>query len=132
MTSIPHSQKPDRRPTDRKIVAIQRALDEAGVEFTNGERPGCQAAGTKKPWTLEDEAAAINRCFGQISKSEPTTDQRRLRAGFVLIDARKMVPEDAWEAWCNKNINRRMDVIRKVMWLAGDPDQRRPTKPESE
>jgi hypothetical protein len=82
------------------------------------------------PWTLEDEAATINRCFGQISKSETTTDQRRLRAGFALIDARKMVPEGEWEAWCKKNINRSTGDIRKVMKLVGDSEQWRPAKKE--
>jgi transcriptional regulator with XRE-family HTH domain len=28
------------RPTDQKIAAIQRALEEAGIEFANGMRPG--------------------------------------------------------------------------------------------
>jgi hypothetical protein len=28
------------RPTDRKINTIQRALEAAGVEFTNGGEPG--------------------------------------------------------------------------------------------
>jgi transcriptional regulator with XRE-family HTH domain len=30
----------DRRPTTPDVEAIQRALEEAGVEFTNGKRPG--------------------------------------------------------------------------------------------
>jgi transcriptional regulator with XRE-family HTH domain len=29
-----------RRPSDRKIAVIQRALEEAGVEFTNSGEPG--------------------------------------------------------------------------------------------
>jgi transcriptional regulator with XRE-family HTH domain len=30
----------DRRPTAPDVEAIQRALEEAGVEFTNDKRPG--------------------------------------------------------------------------------------------
>jgi hypothetical protein len=35
------------RPADRKIVAIQRALEAAGVEFTNGGEPGREAQGQR-------------------------------------------------------------------------------------
>jgi hypothetical protein len=31
------------RPADQKIAAIERALEEAGVEFTQGVRPGVKA-----------------------------------------------------------------------------------------
>jgi hypothetical protein len=34
------TSKIGRRPADWKTVAIQRALEEAGVEFTNGGEPG--------------------------------------------------------------------------------------------
>jgi ribosome-binding protein aMBF1 (putative translation factor) len=36
-----------RRPAAEKIAAIRRALEEAGIEFTNGGEPGCYL--TKAP-----------------------------------------------------------------------------------
>jgi hypothetical protein len=39
------------RPTDRKINTIQCALEAAGVEFTNGKRPGVKL----KARTIADE-----------------------------------------------------------------------------
>jgi hypothetical protein len=38
----------DRRPTAPDVEAIQRALEEAGVEFTNGKRPGVRLKKDRK------------------------------------------------------------------------------------
>lgn len=73
-------------------------------------------------WTLEKQAAAINRQFELAAKGDSSSKRHRIRAGAYLIDARKMVPDGEWEAWCEKNILRSLGDIRKVMGLAGDKD----------
>jgi transcriptional regulator with XRE-family HTH domain len=44
LSTIRDFEKGRRLPTHNNLAAIQRALEEAGVEFTNGDRPGVRLA----------------------------------------------------------------------------------------
>jgi transcriptional regulator with XRE-family HTH domain len=41
-------EKERRVPTRNNLAAIQRVLEEAGVEFTNGDAPGVRLGKTKR------------------------------------------------------------------------------------
>jgi hypothetical protein len=78
------------------------------------------------PNSLESRAASINRHIDLFSRAQGTWQAHRVRAGFELIEARKLVEKNGlgWEAWCAENIHRSFRDIQKMMAMArtGDPE----------
>ena len=72
--------------------------------------------------SLAECAASINKHIEKALSADMSANRHRLRAGQELIEARKRVPHGEWIAWCEKNINRGMRDIQKLMQMAGAPD----------
>lgn len=64
----------------------------------------------------------ITAALDLASKSSKKTEQHRLEAGRLLIEARQYVPSTKWQAWCKKWVKRSLGDIRKLMKMASSND----------
>jgi transcriptional regulator with XRE-family HTH domain len=68
--TIADFERGSRAPYYRTLADIQRALESAGVEFTNGEQPGVRLK--RQQDSQADLKLQINHMQGRVSFDEPT------------------------------------------------------------
>ena len=61
---------------ERTIDALQRALEAAGVEFTNGDQPGLRLARTAAARSEEPGDRSKTKVGAKIGRAKPSTKKR--------------------------------------------------------
>jgi hypothetical protein len=76
-----------------------------------------------KVWTEADQGAAVNKHFGEAEKLLIRANRQWQLAGHGLLDARKMVQPENWDAWCKEHIkvlSGFRDIKKAMKFAAGD------------
>ena len=64
---------------ERTIDALQRALEAAGIEFTNGDQPGVRLTKAATPRSAETASSSRPTAAAKVARRKPGTETEKKR-----------------------------------------------------